>query len=567
MATGVSVLGFPGLNLVDTNQFNYGPKGDVAPETALAEQALNRKQQIANLLIQRGLAPMPQGQMVGRFYVPGSPVQGVANLASVLAGALGTHMIDRKHQELAQQDRDMVTQALAGYRDATAPYEVQTKAADNRSVNGSGVSPQLPYGIDPNTMPNTFDIDQLQPNTDAQVQANKNAIALNTPQPQQQEAPLQGTFMNIAGKGPQDMPGTPQPLVDALQGRYDAGEQYTRQPFAQPQSQVTVSGPEYGMQERTPEEKRQALIDLIANPHPRVASLGQLLAKQEQEKAQAAAQREFMGEQRQLDRENRLEVVNGQLNQALMMGLITKDQKDQLLKMQEKQQETTAAHQKEMERLQGRELDIKAQQLSQGKTPPGYRQTKDGNLEAIPGGPADQKIQGQLNADTAAMNTINASLDNLITNAKALRDHPGLEGITGFRGAFPNMPGGDAANAQELLNSLRSKNAVQSIQDMRNMSKTGGAVGQVTEKEWPKLENLVQSMGQAQSTPAMKDALNKLIEFAEGTKTRTADAFNMKHKGAAVVATPQSAPSPSPAGPLSTDEQSELEKLRKKYGR
>jgi hypothetical protein len=196
MASGVSVLGFPGLNLVDTNAFQYGPKGDMSPEVALEEQALNRKQQIANLLIQRGLAGMPQGQMAGRFYVPPSPVQGVANIAQLLAGLYGTHHIDESRKGLAQQDEDMVTKALEAYKQKIAPQEVQTKAADIRSVNGSGVEPGLPYGIDPNVMPSQgFDPASYQWGQDPtqQIQDNKNAIALNMPPaPQQQEAPLQG---------------------------------------------------------------------------------------------------------------------------------------------------------------------------------------------------------------------------------------------------------------------------------------------------------------------------------------------------------------------------------------
>jgi hypothetical protein len=61
------MAGFPPLLLSDSNQAAYRYNGEMAPETALEEQALNRRQQIANLLIQQGLAGGNRGQMAGRY--------------------------------------------------------------------------------------------------------------------------------------------------------------------------------------------------------------------------------------------------------------------------------------------------------------------------------------------------------------------------------------------------------------------------------------------------------------------------------------------------------------------
>src|SRR6187549_194316 len=63
------------------------------PEIALQEQALNRKQQLANVLMQRALQPA-QGQMAGRFYVPPSLAQGLAQLGTAGLGAYLTHRND-----------------------------------------------------------------------------------------------------------------------------------------------------------------------------------------------------------------------------------------------------------------------------------------------------------------------------------------------------------------------------------------------------------------------------------------------------------------------------------------
>ena len=82
----------------ESGNYRYG---DMPPEQALQERAIARKQQIMNLLISKGLGnTQQQGQMAGRFYVPSSPVQGLAGLAEMAAGLYGSHTLDEKSQAL-----------------------------------------------------------------------------------------------------------------------------------------------------------------------------------------------------------------------------------------------------------------------------------------------------------------------------------------------------------------------------------------------------------------------------------------------------------------------------------
>ncbi len=269
------------------------------PEIALQEQALNRKQQLANVLMQRALQPI-QGVQAGRFYAPPNWAQGLAQLGTAGLGAYMSHRNEQTRKDLSSQSNNMLAEALKSYQGQVAPHEVETQPADTRSVNGSGVSPQLPFGIDPNVMPSQgFDINTYQPDTTQQVQANKNAIALNTPQPQAPpEQPLAGVPQQMNPwttelTGQPNVPEPQAPLVDALQQRYDQGEQYTRQPFQQPQSQVTVSPSETQMMERTPQEKQAALVQLMASQHPQARAIAQFMAQQEQQKAQLEQQQAF----------------------------------------------------------------------------------------------------------------------------------------------------------------------------------------------------------------------------------------------------------------------------------
>lgn len=177
---------------------------------------------------------------------------------------------------------------------------------------------------------------------------------------------------------------------------------------------------------------------------------------------------------------------------------------------------------------------------AQGKVPQGYRPTADGNLQAIPGGPADLKQQGVFNQDTSALASSTASMDRLATAANEALTHPGLAGITGLRGAIPNIPGTEAADAAALLNTLKSQVSFGVLQDMRNNSKTGGALGQVSDAEGKRLEANLAALEKAQSLDQMKTSLKKIIDYSQQAKDRLASAYNARHKT-------QYAPSPAPS--------------------
>lgn len=168
--------------------------------------------------------------------------------------------------------------------------------------------------------------------------------------------------------------------------------------------------------------------------------------------------------------------------------------------------------------------------------PTGYRHTKNGNLELIPGGPADEKIQGKFAADTAAFNGANQSLDRLQKTVMSLRNHPGLIGITGLRGHVPNIPGTAAADAEAKLNQLKSETSIDVLQMMRANSKTGGALGNVSDAEGKRLENYLGALDKAQSTESMQKALDDIIAYVDESKANLGAAFNMKHKTTAVGA-------------------------------
>lgn len=115
--------GAPYLNSYGV-QDRYGYQGEVSPDVAIEEQALNRKQQIANLLLQQGLQGAGSGQMVGRFYVPTSGTQHAAKIGEILAGAIGSHTIDTKRQDLSTNMNEERARAVQRYIEQTQGKQV-----------------------------------------------------------------------------------------------------------------------------------------------------------------------------------------------------------------------------------------------------------------------------------------------------------------------------------------------------------------------------------------------------------------------------------------------------------
>ena len=102
---------------------------------------------------------------------------------------------------------------------------------------------------------------------------------------------------------------------------------------------------------------------------------------------------------------------------------------------------------KDKEDIRIREAQIKAQEkhyaqmaaqhnqsLAQGRIPSGYRATKDGGLEAIPGGPADQKAQ----TVNVGRETVNTLITGLKDQYNVLKDAGGITSKNAS--VFENIP-------------------------------------------------------------------------------------------------------------------------------
>jgi hypothetical protein len=130
-----------------------------------------------------------------------------------------------------------------------------------------------------------------------------------------------------------------------------------------------------------------------------------------------------------------------------------------------------------------------------------------------------------------------------------LRDHPGLSSITGvLYGRTPSLTK-EGREAQALYDKILARGGFQELQNMRNASTTGGALGNVSNQEGTQLRQAFGALDRTQEAGSVKNELDRLIENVTGTKGRVREAYDMTYdyKGGG-GATPPPPPPPSAGG-------------------
>lgn len=173
------------------------------------------------------------------------------------------------------------------------------------------------------------------------------------------------------------------------------------------------------------------------------------------------------------------------------------------------------------------DLALKQQKLSsKPKAPPNYRWTEDGNLERIPGGAADEKVVNAFHADTLGVQSATSAIDNLLGVAHQVLNSPGLEGNYGLRGAIPNIPGSEAADAKALIQRLKDVAGFSALNDLKAAGKNGSSgLGAVTEFEHKILQNQLANLDKAQSAAHVRTEIANLIKVTEASKQRLSNHY------------------------------------------
>ena len=130
--------------------------GNMSPEDYTQQQALNRQQQLAAMLMQQG-QQMPQGQMVSGRFVPTSFFQNLVPLANIAASKYIGGKADTDQTKLAERIRtakgekeQKITNLIAG----TPEQTTQMAGPYGQGVGPGGKDVPMPVAVQPATAPN-----------------------------------------------------------------------------------------------------------------------------------------------------------------------------------------------------------------------------------------------------------------------------------------------------------------------------------------------------------------------------------------------------------------------------
>lgn len=125
-------------------------------------------------------------------------------------------------------------------------------------------------------------------------------------------------------------------------------------------------------------------------------------------------------------------------------------------------------------------------------------------------------------------NTINRILDN-----------PNFSSAFGKDGVLLSyIPNTEAASAAAELDTLKNQLFVEGITDMRNASQTGAAVGNVTEKEGSRFENLKGSLQQKKKFKDIVSELERIDKEMDLAERRISNAYGRTYRQADFIVDP-----------------------------
>lgn len=128
-----------------------------------------------------------------------------------------------------------------------------------------------------------------------------------------------------------------------------------------------------------------------------------------------------------------------------------------------------------------------------------------------------------LETNIGALNT----LEDLAT--KLMNNERGLMRATGKMSYLKSVRGSDAYNFEAGIGSLKAQVSSRALQAMREASKTGGALGNVSDKDISLLENSIAALDIAQDPAAMSAALADVVKYTQNLRQSAGSAFASTH--------------------------------------
>lgn len=181
--------------------------------------------------------------------------------------------------------------------------------------------------------------------------------------------------------------------------------------------------------------------------------------------------------------------------------------------------------------------------MKNGDVPTGFEQRDGGGIQPMPNSPQEREvIAGQTKA-TSALNSLEEK-NRVVVDAidKAL----GQSGFwtTGMMGsATSGIPGTPAFDLARTLDTIKANIGFGELQQMRDNSPTGGALGQVSERELAFLQSTITNIEQAQSQEQLQANLKLLRDYLSQATEQRREAFATQYgdNSQRLPATPASA--------------------------
>jgi hypothetical protein len=136
-----------------------------------------------------------------------------------------------------------------------------------------------------------------------------------------------------------------------------------------------------------------------------------------------------------------------------------------------------------------------------------------------------QKREAAYPKATSALKSFETETDAFDKDIQRLRDHPGLSEITGLIGGRTPALTGAGRQAQALYEKITAKGGFQALQNMRNASPTGGALGNVSNQEGLRLEKSVAAIDRRQDAKDVQSALDTYRSDLQNAKRLMREAY------------------------------------------
>ena len=133
-------------------------------------------------------------------------------------------------------------------------------------------------------------------------------------------------------------------------------------------------------------------------------------------------------------------------------------------------------------------------------------------------------------------------IDSIIEDLRKLSASEGLASITGgIEGRTPSIRA-KATAAQALYDKILAKGQFRALQQMREASPTGGALGNVSDTEGAMLRASFGALNQAQSDESLRSSIGDVIADLERSKSNITEAYDLDYPGARPASPPKDTP-------------------------